>query len=84
MDAPAENAASSPIPDGAAAPAPETNGNGGAAAEASAPAEVKKEPRLYKFLRFLVAQKASDLHIKSNLPPHIRLKNRIGRSSTRR
>lgn len=87
MDAPAENAASSPLPNGAAASPTAANGNGAVPAESPAleaaaePAPVqvvkKEEPRLYKFLRFLVAQKASDLHIKSNMAPHIRLKNRI-------
>ena len=38
------------------------------------PAEPKGEPRLHKYLWYVVEQKASDLHFKSNARVHVRLK----------
>ena len=35
------------------------------------------EPRLAKFFRATIKQEASDLHLKANKPPHIRIRGTI-------
>jgi twitching motility protein PilT len=61
---------------------PESNGtNGSPVAEAnggeSVSAKVKKEPKIHKYLRFMVEHKASDLHFKSNQRVHVRHKGEL-------
>ncbi len=52
------------------------NGNGAAlpVEEEAPPAAPKKEPRIHKYLKYMVEIKASDLHFKSNQRVHIRHK----------
>ena len=45
-------------------------------AAANTPAD-RAEPRLFKFLRAMSKELASDLHLKAGSPPHIRLQTRI-------
>ena len=40
-----------------------------------------KEPRLDKYFRALVKQKASDLHLKNGAPPHIRIRGEMIRTN---
>src|SRR5690606_23220857 len=61
---------------------PESNGtNGSPVAEANGgervSATVKKEPKIHKYLRFMVEHKASDLHFKSNQRVHVRHKGEL-------
>ena len=44
------------------------------AAERIEPAKPRREPRLHKYLRYVIDLKASDLHFKSNARVHIRVK----------
>ncbi len=45
-----------------------------APAPAAEPATSKPEPRIHKYLKYMVESKASDLHFKSNQRVHVRLK----------
>src|SRR5690554_2276512 len=51
----------------------QTNGSGTAGAERLS-ATAKKEPKIHKYLKFMVEHKASDLHFKSNQRGHVRHK----------
>ncbi|GMU21717.1 MAG: twitching motility protein PilT [Phycisphaerae bacterium] len=46
------------------------SGNG----QAGEPAALRKEPRIHKYLKYMVESKASDLHFKSGARVHVRLK----------